>query len=112
MYGSSIPLNTKFSDAPNFPHGLYGVFISGDAELGEGITIFQQVTIGSISTKGSKYIGAPKISSGVILGAGAKVLGGIIVGKNARIGSNCVVVNDISAEATAVLSTIRIIEKS
>ena len=109
QYGSSIPLNSKISGIPLFPHSLYGIFISGDACIDENVTIFQQVTIGSIVTPGSRNIGAPTIGSGTVIGAGAKVIGNIVVGKNVRIGANCVVVDNVPDNATVVLHKPRVI---
>ncbi len=109
MYGASIPLNSRIIGVPLLPHSLYGIFISGDAIIGENVTIFQQVTVGSIVTEGSKNIGAPTIGAGTIIGAGAKVLGKVKIGKNVHIGANCVVVDDIADEATVVLHKPRII---
>jgi serine O-acetyltransferase len=67
LYGASIPLNSKLEDIPVFPHGLYGIFISGGASIGKNVTIFQHVTIGSVHTKGSKHIGAPTIGANVVV---------------------------------------------
>ena len=74
------------------PHGLYGVFISKDAEIGENCTIFHQVTIGSNRIEGSKHYGAPKIGNNVYIGAGAKIIGGITIGDNVNI-RECATIN-------------------
>ena len=109
LYGSSIPLNTKFEDIPAFPHGLYGIFISGDSKIGKSVTIYQQVTIGSVYTENSKNRGAPKIGDNVIIGAGAKIVGGCTVGNNVKIGANAVVFEDIPDNCTVVVGKPRII---
>lgn len=93
------------------PHGLNGVFISKDAEIGENCTIFHQVTIGSNRIEGSKHYGAPKIGNNVYIGAGAKIIGGIIIGDNVNIGANCVVFTDIPSNSTVVMNAPRIIQK-
>ena len=111
FYGSSIPLNTKFEDIPKFPHGLYGIFISGDAIIHKNVTIYHQVTIGSITSDGSKYKGAPEIFENVTIGAGAKVIGGISVYKNSKIGANCVVVDNIEENRTVVMNKPRVVIK-
>lgn len=95
----------------NMPHGLNGIFISKDAEIGENCTIFHQVTIGSNKIEGSKGYGAPKIGNNVYIGAGAKIIGGITVGDNVNIGANCVVFTDIPSNSTVVLNAPRIIQK-
>lgn len=76
LYGSSIPLNSKFEDIPIFPHGLYGIFISGGAIIGKNVTIFHHVTIGSVATTNSKNLGSPRIGNNVVIGVGAKIVGG------------------------------------
>ncbi|MFI3227531.1 MAG: hypothetical protein R3Y09_08995 [Clostridia bacterium] len=53
---------------------MYGIFISVGAEIGEGCTIFQHVTIESNTLGDSAKIGAPKIGNNVYIGAGAKLL--------------------------------------
>ncbi len=81
-------------------HG-FGVTIGETAEIGDDCTIYQGVTLGGTSLyKGTKR--HPTLEAGVIVGAGAKVLGGFTVGANARIGSNAVVVKPVPAGATAV----------
>jgi serine O-acetyltransferase len=112
LYGGSIPLGTQFKGTPILVHGLHGIFISSGAIIGEGVTIFHQVTIGSIKTKGAKRMGSPIIGNNVLIGAGAKVLGGITIGNNVKIGANCVVIDDIPDDATVVLNKPRIIVQS
>src|SRR5690606_21021339 len=73
-------------------HGL-GVVIGEAAEIGDGCTLYQGVTLGGTSwEKGKRH---PTLGDGVVIGAGAKVLGPITVGDNARIGSNAVVVRAV-----------------
>jgi serine O-acetyltransferase len=80
-------------------HGL-GLVIGETAEIGRDVTLFQGVTLGGVtSNKGKRH---PTLGDGVIVGAGAKVLGAITIGDHAKIGSNAVVLNDIPAHATAV----------
>ena len=90
-------------------HGM-GVVIGETAEIGDDCTIYQGVTLGGTSLyKGTKR--HPTLESGVVVGAGAKVLGGFTVGSGARIGSNAVVVKAVPAGATAVGNPARIIDK-
>jgi serine O-acetyltransferase len=78
-----------------------GVVIGETAEVGDGCTIYQGVTLGGTSLyRGEKR--HPTLGDGVVVGAGAKVLGGFIVGTGARIGSNAVVVKAVPAGATVV----------
>ncbi len=81
-------------------HGM-GVVIGATAEIGDDVTLYQGVTLGGTSLeRGTKR--HPTLENGVIVGAGAKVLGPITVGENARIGSNAVVVADVPVETTVV----------
>ena len=109
--GATIPLGTEFGGKPDFPHGFYGIFISYGAKLGKGCTIFQHVTIGSNTLKGTKNPGAPVIGDNVYIGAGAKIIGGVTIGNNVRIGANCVVTQDIPDNATVVLPAPRVIQR-
>lgn len=81
-------------------HGM-GVVIGETAEIGDDCTIYQGVTLGGTSlTKGAKR--HPSLEQGVVVGAGAKVLGPFRVGAHAKIGSNAVVVKAVAAGATVV----------
>ena len=89
-------------------HGM-GVVIGETAEIGEGCTIYQGVTLGGTSLyKGVKR--HPTLGRNVVVSAGAKVLGGFTVGDNAKIGSNAVVIKPVPAGATAVGIPARIIQ--
>ena len=80
-------------------HGV-GVVIGETAEVGDDVFIYHQVTLGATTSKKIKR--HPTIGNGVIIGAGAKLLGPINVGKNAKIGANSVVVSDVPSGATMV----------
>src|SRR5476649_2248571 len=80
-------------------HGM-GVVIGETAEIGDDVTVYHGVTLGGTSwNKGKRH---PTLGNGVVIGAGAKVLGPITVGAGAKIGSNAVVVRDVPPGATAV----------
>ncbi|MGC7403691.1 serine O-acetyltransferase [Pandoraea pneumonica] len=88
-------------------HGM-GVVIGETAIIGDDCTIYQGVTLGGTSlSRGAKR--HPTLEAGVIVGAGAKVLGGFTVGEGAKIGSNAVVVKPVPAGGTAVGNPARII---
>ncbi|CAH2892597.1 MAG: Serine acetyltransferase (EC [uncultured Paraburkholderia sp.] len=88
-------------------HGM-GVVIGETAQIGDDCTIYQGVTLGGTSlTRGAKR--HPTLERGVIVGAGAKVLGGFTVGADAKIGSNAVVTKPVPAGGTAVGNPARII---
>ncbi len=90
-------------------HG-FGVVVGETAEVGDDCTIYQGVTLGGTSlSKGAKR--HPTLERGVIIGAGAKVLGSFTVGEGAKVGSNAVVVKAVPAGATAVGNPARIVEK-
>jgi serine O-acetyltransferase len=91
-------------------HGM-GVVIGETAEIGDECTIYQGVTLGGTSLgRGTKR--HPTLGRGVIVSAGAKVLGGFTVGDGARVGSNAVLLQPVPAGATAVGIPARIVEKS
>jgi serine O-acetyltransferase len=90
-----------------FDHAM-GVVVGETAEIGDGCTIYQGVTLGGTSLyKGVKR--HPTIGRDVVIGAGAKVLGGFEVGDGAKIGSNAVVTKPVPAGATAIGNPARII---
>jgi serine O-acetyltransferase len=80
-------------------HGL-GVVIGETAEIGDDVTLYQGVTLGGTSLQRGKR--HPTLADGVIVGAGAKVLGGFTVGAGARVGANAVVLAEVPAGATVV----------
>lgn len=80
-------------------HG-HGIVIGETAEIGDDVMIYQGVTLGGTG----KDIGKrhPTIESGVMIGAGAKVLGPITIGKNAKVAAGAVVVRDVEPNSTVV----------
>lgn len=89
-------------------HGM-GIVIGETAEVGDDVTLYQGVTLGGTSwNKGKRH---PTLEDGVVVGAGAKVLGPFTVGAGAKIGSNAVVTKAVPAGATAVGIPAKIIAK-
>ncbi|HET6275853.1 MAG TPA: serine O-acetyltransferase [Candidatus Cybelea sp.] len=80
-------------------HGS-GVVIGETAEIGDGCTIYQGVTLGGTSLSHGKR--HPTLGRNVIVGVNSSVLGAIVLGDNARIGGGSVVVKDVPANATVV----------
>jgi serine O-acetyltransferase len=109
LTGIEIHPGAKIGRCVFIDHGM-GVVIGETAEVGNGCTVYQGVTLGGTSL----YRGAkrhPTLGEGVVVGAGAKVLGGFKVGDGARIGSNAVVVKEVPAGATVVGIPGRIVEE-
>jgi serine O-acetyltransferase len=106
--GIEIHPGAVIGDAVFIDHGM-GVVIGETAEIGDGCTIYQGVTLGGTSLyKGTKR--HPTLGKNVVVSAGAKVLGGFTVGDGAKIGSNAVVIKPVPAGATAVGIPARIIQ--
>lgn len=77
-----------------------GLVVGETAEIGDDVTLYHDVTLGGISLeKGKRH---PTLENGVIVGAGAQILGPVTIGERARIGSNAVVRTDVPRGATMV----------
>lgn len=88
-------------------HGM-GVVIGETAAIGDDCTLYHGVTLGGTSwNKGKRH---PTLGRGVVVGAGAKILGPVTIGDGAKVGSNAVVVKDVPAGATAVGIPARILD--
>ncbi|MGZ8198499.1 MAG: serine O-acetyltransferase [Burkholderiales bacterium] len=88
-------------------HGM-GVVIGETAVIGDDCTLYHGVTLGGTSwAKGKRH---PTLGNGVVIGAGAKILGPIEIGDGAKIGSNAVVVKPVPVGATAIGIPARIVE--
>ena len=108
LTGIEIHPGATIGDGVFIDHGM-GVVIGETAEVGDGCTIYQGVTLGGTSlTAGTKR--HPTLGTGVVVGAGAKILGGFTVGDGARIGSNSVVVKEVPAGATVIGIPGRLVE--
>jgi serine O-acetyltransferase len=89
-------------------HGM-GVVIGETAEIGDDCTLYHGVTLGGVSwNKGKRH---PTLGKGVVVGAGAKILGPFTVGERAKIGSNSVVVKPVPPGATVVGIPARVVEE-
>ena len=107
LTGIEIHPGAKIGERVFFDHAM-GVVVGETAEIGDGCTIYQGVSLGGTSLyKGEKR--HPTLGRDVVVSAGAKVLGGFLVGDGAKIGSNAVVIKPVPAGATAVGIPARII---
>ncbi len=88
-------------------HGM-GVVIGETAVIGDDVTLYHGVTLGGTSwNKGRRH---PTLEDGVVIGAGAQILGPITIGSRSKVGSNAVVVKNVPAGTTAVGNPARIID--
>jgi len=102
LTGIEIHPAARIGERVFFDHAM-GVVVGETAEIGDGCTIYQGVTLGGTSLyKGAKR--HPTLGRDVVVSAGAKVLGGFVVGDGAKIGSNAVVIKPVPAGATADVS--------
>lgn len=109
LTGIEIHPGAKLGRRVFIDHG-FGVVIGETAVVGDDCTIYQGVTLGGTRLyKGVKR--HPTLEHGVVVGAGAQILGGFTVGEYARVGSNAVVVKPVPAHATAVGNPARIMLK-
>ena len=80
-------------------HG-FGLVIGETAQIGDDVLLYHGVTLGgTAAVQGKRH---PTLGNGVIVGAGAKILGAITVGDGARVGVNAVVIKPVSAGTTVV----------
>jgi serine O-acetyltransferase len=96
LYGIEISADARLGEGVLFLHTV-GVVIGGDSLIGDRVVFLGGNTIGSLD--GKSY---PRIGNDVIIGAGARILGRVTIGDGASIGANAVVVSDVPAGATAV----------
>lgn len=107
LTGIEIHPAARIGERVFFDHAM-GVVVGETAEIGDGCTIYQGVTLGGTSLyKGAKR--HPTLGRDVVVSAGAKVLGGFTVGDGAKIGANAVVIKPVPPGATAVGIPARII---
>lgn len=107
LTGIEIHPGARLGQRVFIDHGS-GVVIGETSEVGDDCTIYQGVTLGGTSLHPGKR--HPTLKPGVVVGAGAQVLGGFIVGAGANIGSNSVVIRPVPDGATAVGIPARILE--
>jgi serine O-acetyltransferase len=98
---TGIEIHPGATIGPRFfiDHGM-GIVIGETAEIGADVTLYHGVTLGGTSwQKGKRH---PTLEDGVVVGAGAKILGPITIGSNSRIGANAVVVKPVPPDSVVV----------
>lgn len=106
LTGIEIHPAAKIASGVFIDHGA-GVVIGETAEIEEGVVIYQGVTLGGTGKETGKR--HPTIKKGVVISAGAKVLGGFTVGEFAKIGAGAVVLKEVPPHATVVGVPARVI---
>jgi serine O-acetyltransferase len=107
LTGIEIHPAAKIGNRVFIDHGM-GVVIGETAEIGDDCTLYQGVTLGGTTlNQGKRH---PTLGKGVVVSAGAKVLGGFSIGDYARIGANAVVIKEVPAGKTAVGIPARILD--
>lgn len=100
---SSAVFQTDINPAARFGKGIFldhatGLVVGATATVGDNVSILQDVTLGGTGKEGGDR--HPKIANGVLIGAGAKILGNIEIGHCSRIASGSVVLKSVPANST------------
>jgi serine O-acetyltransferase len=107
LTGIEIHPGAKIGRRVFIDHGM-GVVVGETAEIGDDCTLYHGVTLGGVSwNQGKRH---PTLGKGVVVGAGAKILGPFVVGDGAKVGSNSVVVKPVPPGATVVGIPARVVE--
>ena len=108
LTGIEIHPGAKFGERVFIDHGM-GIVVGETAVVGDDVLIYQGVVLGGTTTnKGKRH---PTIEKGVIIGAGAKVMGNITVGEYSKIGTGAVVLKDVPSDSTCVGVPGRIVKR-
>jgi serine O-acetyltransferase len=100
-YGVYISEKAEIADSVKFPHPI-GVVIGEGVVIGKNVKIFQNVTIGGARIGDVRAGRYPTVSDGVVIFAGAVIVGEITIGENSIIGANAVVVRNVPPFSTCV----------
>lgn len=109
LTGIEIHPGAKIGHRLVIDHGM-GLVIGETAVIGNDCILFHGVTLGGVKFDPVKR--HPTLGDGVLIGAGAKVLGPIVLGNGARVGANAVITKDIPAGATAVGNPMHILDST
>lgn len=108
LTGIEIHPGATFGKRVFIDHGM-GVVVGETAIVGDDVLIYQGVILGGTSTEKTKR--HPTIKKGVIIGAGAKVMGNITIGEYSKIGTGAVVLKDVPPQSTCVGVPGRIVKR-
>jgi serine O-acetyltransferase len=97
--GIEIHPGAKIGRRVFIDHGM-GVVIGETAEVGDGVLMYQGVTLGGTGNETGKR--HPTIGNNVVLGTGSKILGSITLGDNVKVGAGSVVVHSVPSNSTVV----------
>ena len=104
--GISIPACCRIGKGLRIHH-FGGIFFHPTVELGDYCTIYHEVTIGNNGGQG----GAAKIGNGVLIGAGAKIIGELTIDNNCTIGANALVIKDMPENTIAIGNPAQVISR-
>jgi len=99
LTGIEIHPGAKIGDGLFIDHGM-GVVIGETSEIGDNVTLYQDVTLGGTSHQRTKR--HPTLGNNVVVGVGAQLIGAITIGDNSKVGAGSVVINSVPANATVV----------
>ena len=99
LTGIEIHPGAKIGEGFFIDHGM-GVVIGETSEIGDNVTLYQEVTLGGTSQQRAKR--HPTLGNNVVVGVGAQLIGSITIGDNAKVGAGSVVITSVPANATVV----------
>lgn len=105
MNNCSVPYACEIGEGVLFKHGFRGIYISSGAKIGPNCIILHNVTIGSQKLDKDS---SPQIKNGVLIGAGAVIVGDIVIGCNSKIAPNSFVNFDVKENSKVIPKCIEI----
>jgi serine O-acetyltransferase len=111
VFGIEVPARLQIGPGLVIPH-THGTIL-GAGQIGKNVTIYQQVTLGAKLADFAFDLGKrPHVCDGVIITAGAKILGPVRLGERAIIGANAVVLRDVPPDSIAVGVPARVLSRA
>lgn len=111
VFGIEVPARLHIGPGLVIPH-THGTIL-GAGHIGSNVTIYQQVTLGAkLADFAFDLSKRPHVCDGVIITAGAKILGPVRLGERAIVGANAVVLRDVPPDAVAVGVPARILSRT